>query len=201
MESIANTYKVSKHIIYEILYDRYLPKDNIECTPINSFEDYMVDKYGNIYGKNGNKLKYTTSEKGYNTVRLYQNSKVAKKRVHRIVAEAFIPNLDNLPEVNHIDGNKTNNNVNNLEWCNRQYNMRHATDVLGVMKWSENRKPPTKGNNRNTKVNKLKPVIIEDINKIIHNKSKWGFGKDLNKIANKYGMHVQTIRNILNEFQ
>ena len=49
--------------------------------------------------------------------------------IHRVVAETFLENPNNLPEVNHIDGNKQNNSVYNLEWCNRNYNLKHAYSV------------------------------------------------------------------------
>lgn len=58
----------------------------------------------------------------YYGVVLCRNKVNKQAYVHRLVAEAFIPNPDNLPEVNHIDENKLNNCVDNLEWCNHQYN-------------------------------------------------------------------------------
>jgi hypothetical protein len=80
--------------------------------------------------------------------------------VHRLIAIAFIPNPDNLPEINHIDGDPLNNNISNLEWCTHQYNMQHAwntdlhknyracasvkrkhsTSVYHGVSWSEERK-------------------------------------------------------------
>ena len=51
-----------------------------------------------------------------------------QKSIHRLVAETFIPNPNNLPQINHKDGNKKNNNVKNLEWCNQSYNTQHAYD-------------------------------------------------------------------------
>lgn len=63
---------------------------------------------------------------GYLKVRLMYKGKDITCRVHRLVAEAFIPNPKNLETVNHIDGNKENNVVNNLEWCDRTYQMEHA---------------------------------------------------------------------------
>ncbi len=58
------------------------------------------------------------------------NNVRCKKALHRVVAEAFIPNPLNKPEVNHKDGNKSNNCVDNLEWCNRSENEQHSYDIL-----------------------------------------------------------------------
>lgn len=63
---------------------------------------------------------------GYYKVVLYKNKKYKNMLLHRIVAETFIPNINNYDFINHKDGNKLNNNVNNLEWCTRSQNMKHA---------------------------------------------------------------------------
>ena len=64
---------------------------------------------------------------GYQAVVLSKNSKVKSFLVHRLVASAFIPNPENLPQVNHKDENPSNNCVNNLEWCNQKYNSNYGT--------------------------------------------------------------------------
>lgn len=77
----------------------------------------------NVIGK---VLKHNLCRGGYPTIRLSINGKKFSKRLHREVAKAFIPNEKELPQVNHKDGNKTNNLINNLEWCNNSYNQKHA---------------------------------------------------------------------------
>ena len=75
---------------------------------------------------NGKVLKLTNSKGDYFAITLQSKGKVRHTRIHRLVAEAFIPNPLNLPEVNHIDGNKQNNRVDNLEWCTPRQNANHA---------------------------------------------------------------------------
>ena len=77
--------------------------------------------------REGRILKLYTSRVGYLRVQLSLNSKKKMYLVHRLVAEAFIPNPDNLPEVNHLDEDKTNNRVENLEFCDRKYNINFGT--------------------------------------------------------------------------
>ena len=99
---------------------------------IDEFPSYMISNLGRVksLNYNGTKeekiLKQTRQKKGYLKVGLYKDKKYYSRQVHRLVAIAFIPNLNNAPQVNHIDGNKTNNAVYNLEWCNNQYNQTHA---------------------------------------------------------------------------
>lgn len=81
------------------------------------------NKLQHIYGK---VLKQGTNHKGYPIVYLSKDGKQKTITVHRLVALTFIENPLNLPQVNHIDGDKTNNHVSNLEWCDNSYNQIHA---------------------------------------------------------------------------
>ena len=72
-------------------------------------------------------LKPKKDKGGYLQVNLSKDGKDKWCTVHRLVATAFLPNLDNLPQVNHIDENKENNCVQNLEWCSRSYNINYGT--------------------------------------------------------------------------
>lgn len=82
-----------------------------------------------IFARKGKVLQPQMSNNGYLCVCLHKNKKRYNSFVHRIVAEAFIPNPDNLPEVNHKDECKTNNNPSNLEWCDHRYNQVYGTKI------------------------------------------------------------------------
>lgn len=95
---------------------------------IKGFENckinYLIYENGNIYSEKSKKyLKCSIDSKGYKYLDLTHSQCIYRcPKVHRLVALAFIPNPNNLPQINHKDGNKLNNNVDNLEWCTNIYN-------------------------------------------------------------------------------
>lgn len=110
---------------------------------IVGFEKYMVSNLGRVkslnYKRTGKEqlLLPNKNNRGYLWVTLYKNGADKKCLIHRLVAEAFIPNPDNLSQVNHINENKTDNRVDNLEWCSAIYNMNYGERTK---KQSETRK-------------------------------------------------------------
>ena len=104
---------------------------------IKGFEGlYAVTEDGRIYShprfgaRTPRYLKGGLDKDGYNLVILCKDGKRYTRKVHRLVAEAFIPNRDNKSQVNHIDGCKDNNNPSNLEWCSNSENQLHAINTL-----------------------------------------------------------------------
>ena len=93
-------------------------------------KDYFVSEDGKVFSKKRGKTKELKPIKkghgGYVKVRLYDDGKWKNFFVHRLVAEAFIENPNNFPIINHIDENKSNNNVRNLEWCTAKYNVNYG---------------------------------------------------------------------------
>ena len=95
---------------------------------INGYEGYyLISNQGDVKSVKRNKILKCAIVCGYKCVNLYANGKNKMHKVHRLVAEAFIPNPNNLPQVNHKDENKLNNCVENLEWCDSKYNNAYGT--------------------------------------------------------------------------
>ena len=133
---------------FPTLQFRVLPKgygDNMEeiWKDIQGYEGiYQVSNYGEVRSldrieqcngterlRKGRTMLPRKIKDGYLSVGLRNGSRQKGKLVHRLVAEAFIRNPNNLPEVNHKDENKENNSVENLEWCDAAYNIRYGTGI------------------------------------------------------------------------
>jgi hypothetical protein len=151
---------------------------------------YTIYEDGRIWSKarNGRRGRFLNPGVGtpaYYCVTLSIKNKAKGFRILRLLAQAFIPNPDNLPEVNHMDGNKLNNNLSNLEWCTSLHNLRHEY-LTGLSKL----KPRYGKDNPNTVLNPEQVMEIRAIAKL--------------KIASKraigraYGIGVTTVRQILN---
>jgi len=107
---------------------------NADCSEewigINGFSGrYLISSHGRIKSLRDNRimkpLKTTT---GYYQIQFSENGIRSQFRIHRLVADAFISNPNNKPEINHKDGNKLNNAASNLEWCTKSENAKHAYD-------------------------------------------------------------------------
>lgn len=99
--------------------------------------DYFVSNFGRIKtvnydGSGQERIMSPYDVHGYKRIRIFENKNSRSVGVHRLVAEMFIPNPEDKPFVNHIDGNKSNNNIKNLEWCTPSENSLHAFRMLKI---------------------------------------------------------------------
>lgn len=103
-----------------------------EAVPIKDYPNYSVSRSGNVYNHLGKRLVLMPFQKtGYLGVDLCSATKKRRYSVHRLVAEAFIPNPYNFPQVNHKNGIRNDNRAENLEWCTASYNQQYRFHVLG----------------------------------------------------------------------
>lgn len=143
-----------------------------------------LDRVVNYKGKNqhrefttlktfkGEIKKLTINQHGYYQIVLYKNGKKKNELVHRLVAQAFIPNPENKPTVNHIDGNRLNDNLNNLEWATCKEQQDHAINVLGF-------RPKIGTKCRNTRIEQQKRKVRRSDGTIFNSIKEASMGDDL----------------------
>lgn len=166
-------------------------KLNVEIKWIEGYEGlYFIDTLGNIVSvpriegryihNKYNVMKTKTKNNGYVEVSLMRDGKMKTVLLHRVIAKAFIPNPDNLPWVNHKNGIKSDNRIENLEWCTVSQNTKHAFD----------------NNLGNSKINALKALekynALNSYNRIVLSKD----GKEYEfKSATEAGKFLNTTNN------
>ena len=153
--------------------------------PINGHEDYTISSDGKVFSfKSVKFLKPSDNGLGYYQVQLSKEGAVKCVYLHRLVAEHFIDNKYNLPQVNHKDFNKSNNCVDNLEWCTAKENSNHAE---GTYKKAN---PPKYSKSEHPR-SKLSDIDLANIKTMYENNEK------VTKIASKFDVHFTQIYKII----
>ena len=150
-------------------------------------QNYSVSNLGRVRNDKTNKFLSPRDLEGYKRVSIYVNGKATDLRIHRLVATAFIPNLNNKPQVNHINGNRSDNCVTNLEWCTNAENVKHAYKI-GLKDSKSNSESARGTRNPNCKLSE------QDV-KDIKTKLEYLTGAEL---AKQYNVTPSTISNIKN---
>lgn len=163
-----------------------------EWRSIPEFIGYEVSSLGRVRSTNrlsgkrrglikGKELTQTTNKRGYPEVRLFKDSKSTAKVVHRLVANAFIPNDYNKSQVNHKDGDKLNNKASNLEWMSNSENQKHAYK-LGLQ--------PSRAGENNSKTT----LTDKDVTAI---KELYNSGKTIKEVSEIMNVSIFAVRQII----
>jgi len=103
--------------------------------PIKGYDDYLISTWGRVFNtRTGKYVRQEVHDKGYLRVDLFNGAGRKHCKVHRLVAEAFIPNPDGKQQINHIDGNNQNNSISNLEWVTNEENAQKAKELRELKK-------------------------------------------------------------------
>lgn len=165
---------------------------------IDGYENYSVSNLGNVKTKNwygsGKEavLRPAKDKKGYLRVALSGNKKLKSYRIHRLVAITFIPNPENKPQVNHINGIKTDNRAENLEWCTCSENQIHAikTGLTTSRKGISRNAPWTIGENN------INSILTEaDVIEIRNKFRPRVYTRKM--LAQEYGVKESTIKDVV----
>jgi hypothetical protein len=149
---------------------------------IKGFENYSIDEKGRVWSHVIQRfIKHQMNRYGYLTVKLSNNGKKMHKSVHRLVAEAYLDNTENKKEVNHIDGIKTNNNLENLEWATRSENAKHSWNN-GLQKHSQKRLDAVR--------EKISIIVLDLQTGVYYN--------SIAEAAKLYKIHPMSLREMLN---
>lgn len=152
---------------------------------VNGYENhYLISPTGSVYSTRSKKLLSPFVSSGYLQVELNVNGVARKHLIHRLVAQAYLPNPSNLPCVNHKDGNKLNNSVSNLEWCTYKENMEHASKQ-GLLKTVGSNNPASKLTEKDVKYIKS-----------VYKKGDLEFG--LSALGRKFNVDHKAIWSIVN---
>lgn len=128
---------------------------------IKDYPNYEITDTGKVLSKYlMGELVQRVGKKGYAYVNLYNEHGRKTKKIHRLVAETFIPNPNNFPMVNHKDGNKLNNRVDNLEWCTPSENIQHAVRTGLINYFTELRRETSINNGKKGRSRKVKAMQI-----------------------------------------
>lgn len=165
-------------------YEGYYQVSNEGC--VRSVDRVVIDKNGREMKYSGGNLAIQFNEYGYCKVVLAKNRKMKNFKVHKLVAEVFIPNADKKRYVNHKDGDKTNNTVPNLEWCTASENNKHAYDH--GLKRPYNRKGVRVGGSK---------FNLTEVAEIQRQHRDYGGPYGTMYLARKYRVHKDTITNLL----